>query len=30
MCCLFGMVDYGHNLSTKRKGQILTVLATEC
>jgi len=30
MCCLFGMVDYGHTLSTKRKGQILTVLATEC
>ena len=24
------MVDYGHTLSTKRKGQILTVLATEC
>lgn len=30
MCCLFGMVDYGHTLSAKRKGQILTVLATEC
>lgn len=30
MCCLFGMVGYGHTLSAKRKGQILTVLAIEC
>lgn len=30
MCCLFGMVDYGHVLPQKRKHQILTVLAAEC
>lgn len=30
MCCLFGMVDYGHILPQKRKHQILTVLAAEC
>ncbi|WP_293008604.1 MULTISPECIES: class II glutamine amidotransferase [Oscillibacter] len=30
MCCLFGMVDYGHVLSQKRKHQILTTLAAEC
>ena len=30
MCCLFGMVDYGHVLPQKRKHQILTILAAEC
>lgn len=30
MCCLFGLLDYRHTLSNKRKNQIMKVLATEC
>ena len=30
MCCLFGMIDYGHNFSGKPKSRILSVLAKEC
>ncbi len=30
MCCLFGMIDYGHNFSGKQKSKILSVLAREC
>ena len=27
MCCLFGIVDYGHSLSARQKNRILTALA---
>lgn len=30
MCCLFGIVDYGGNLSGKQKAKMLSVLATAC
>lgn len=30
MCCLFGMVDYGHNFTGRQKALILSVLAAEC
>lgn len=30
MCCLFGFVDYGHQLSRKVRHQLLTVLSTAC
>ena len=30
MCCLFGMIDYGHNFSGKQKSRILSILAREC
>ncbi len=30
MCCLFGMIDYGHNFSGKQKSRILATLAREC
>lgn len=30
MCCLFGFVDYGHQLSRKQRSQLLTVLSTAC
>ena len=30
MCCLFGMIDYGHNFNGKQKGKIMSVLAKEC
>lgn len=30
MCCLFGMIDYGHNFSGKQKSRILAILAKEC
>jgi len=30
MCCLFGMFDYGGNLSGKNKSKMLAVLAKEC
>jgi len=28
MCCLFGLIDYGHSLSMKQKNHILSALAT--
>ena len=30
MCCLFGMIDYGHNFSGKQKGKLVSILAKEC
>ena len=27
MCCLFGILDYGHKLSRKEKTKILSVLS---
>lgn len=30
MCCLFGVIDYRHSLTTKQKNQLLSVLATAC
>ena len=30
MCCLFGILDYGHKLSRKEKTQILSVLSVAC
>ncbi len=29
MCCLFGLIDYGHRLTGKQKGHILRALALE-
>lgn len=30
MCCLFGLVDYGHTFSGKERAHILSVLSSEC
>ena len=30
MCCLFGLIDYGHSLTGKQKNQMLSVLASAC
>ena len=30
MCCLFGILDYGHKLSRKEKTKILSVLSVAC
>lgn len=30
MCCLFGLMDYGQNLSGKEKAKLLTILGQEC
>ena len=30
MCCLFGMIDYGRNLSQKQKNHVLSILSTQC
>lgn len=30
MCCLFGMVDYGHNFNGRQKARLLSILAAEC
>ena len=30
MCCLFGLIDYGHSLSRGKRNRILTVLSTAC
>ena len=30
MCCLFGLIDYGHNLSKGERNRILTILSTAC
>lgn len=30
MCCLFGIIDYGNNLSGKAKAGMLSILAKEC
>lgn len=30
MCCLFGLIDYNHSLSTRQKNRILSVLAASC
>lgn len=30
MCCLFGILDYGHTLSLRQREQMLSVLATAC
>lgn len=30
MCCLFGLIDYGHSLSRGQRTRLLTVLATAC
>jgi len=30
MCCLFGFIDYGHQLSRKARQRLLTVLSTAC
>ena len=29
MCCLFGLIDYGHTLSGRQKTKILQALALE-
>lgn len=30
MCCLFGLLDYGHSLSAKQTNRIISTLAKEC
>ena len=30
MCCLFGFVDYGHQLTRKQRSRLLTVLSVAC
>lgn len=30
MCCLFGILDYGHNLTPRQKQRMLSVLSTAC
>lgn len=30
MCCLFGMVDYGHSLNGRQKSRLISILAAEC
>ena len=30
MCCLFGIIDYGHNFNGRQKARMLSILATEC
>lgn len=30
MCCLFGLIDYGHSLSGRQKNRMLSVLASAC
>lgn len=30
MCCLFGFIDYGHQLSRKQRSRLLSVLSTAC
>lgn len=30
MCCLFGLLDYGHSLTAAQKNHILSVLSTAC
>ena len=30
MCCLFGLIDYGHSLTVSEKNHIITVLSREC
>lgn len=30
MCCLFGVIDYGHNLTVKQKNHMVSVLAEVC
>lgn len=30
MCCLFGLIDYGHSLTGREKNQMLSVLASAC
>ena len=30
MCCLFGLVDYGHTLTTRQKNRILKILSIAC
>ena len=29
MCCLFGLIDYGHRLTGRQKGQVIRALAVE-
>ena len=29
MCCLFGLIDYGHRLTGRQKGQLIRALAVE-
>lgn len=30
MCCLFGLLDYGHTLTEKQTNRVISTLATEC
>lgn len=30
MCCLFGLIDYGHSFTGRQKAHILSVLSAEC
>mgnify|MGYP000846603168 FL=1 len=30
MCCLFGLIDYGHSLTGRQKNHMLSVLASAC
>ena len=30
MCCLFGLIDYGHHLTGREKTRMLSVLAAAC
>lgn len=30
MCCLFGLLDYGHTLTGKQTNRVISTLATEC
>lgn len=30
MCCLFGFIDYGHQMSRKQRSRLLSILSTAC
>lgn len=30
MCCLFGLIDYRHHLTGRKKGRIISILASAC
>lgn len=30
MCCLFGLIDYGHSLTGRKKNHMFSVLASAC
>lgn len=30
MCCLFGLIDYRHHLTGRKKSRIISILASAC